>query len=91
MNIKKLETNIMDTKQRIRNYIQNNFGNYDKELEDSTPLLENAVIDSTGVTELVFFVKDEFGIEVPAEDILPGHFDSVASLANYVESRLSPK
>ncbi|RLC79677.1 MAG: acyl carrier protein, partial [Chloroflexi bacterium] len=46
--------------------------------------LEEGIVDSTGVLELVMFVEETFGVTVEDEEILPENFDSVTQLARYV-------
>ena len=55
--------------------------------DDQTSFLEEGIVDSLGVMELVGFVQKEFGLEVDQDDILPENFGSVASLAAYVMRR----
>jgi acyl carrier protein len=45
------------------------------------------LIDSTTVMELVFFVEDQFGIQVGDEEITPSNFDSVNQLARYIRAK----
>lgn len=80
----------MEIKNRIRDFIIANclFGDTSFELSDDTALLDAGIIDSTGVIELVLFVSDEFGLEVPPEDMLPENFNSIARLAGYVQQHL---
>ncbi|MEI7645400.1 MAG: acyl carrier protein [Chloroflexales bacterium] len=77
----------MDIKERIHEFIVTNclFGDTEYDLTDETPLLDSGIIDSTGVIELVLFVSEAFGIEVPAEDMLPENFNSITRLSNYVQ------
>jgi len=49
--------------------------------------LENGIIDSMNVLELVMFVEENYGIKVSDNDIIPDNFDSVERLANFVRSR----
>ncbi|MGD1991553.1 MAG: acyl carrier protein [Anaerolineae bacterium] len=81
--------NRTSTKTLIRRYVLENFLYTDDEdlLEDDVSFLENGVVDSTGVLELVMFVEDTFGIPVKDEEIVPENFDSVDRLAQYVESQ----
>lgn len=80
----------MSIKAQIRRYILENFLFTDDgtRLQDDTSFLEEGIVDSTGVLELVMFVEETFGIEVPDEDILPENFDSVERLTRYVEAKL---
>lgn len=50
-------------------------------------LIENDVIDSTGVLELVAYLEAEFGFAVEDEEILPENFDSIAKLQRYIASK----
>ena len=77
----------MDIKQQIREFIKETLllGADDIDLKDDVSLLEEGVVDSTGVLELVYFVEDTFGFKVPDSDVVPDNFDSVNSLAGYVE------
>ena len=45
-------------------------------------------LDSIASLEIIASLEKEFNIEVPDEDLVPELFDSVATLAEYVESRL---
>ncbi len=70
----------------IRDFILDNFlftadGSL---LQDDASFLEEGIVDSTGVLELVMFVEETFGIEVDDEEIVPENFDSVERLARYV-------
>ena len=49
--------------------------------------LDNGIVDSMNVLELVMFVEEKFGIQVGDGDIVPDNFDSVSRLANYVRSK----
>jgi acyl carrier protein len=81
----------MNTKEQIRQYIAQNFlfSNNGFELGDDVSFLDEGVVDSTGVLELVMFVEDTFGVQVDDEEIVPDNFDSVNNLAVYIESKAS--
>jgi acyl carrier protein len=55
--------------------------------DDTSSLLAQGIIDSTGVVELVSFVEDRFGISVQDEELVPANFDSLAALSAYVERK----
>ena len=54
---------------------------------DDTSFLEEGIVDSLGVMELVGFVQNEFGLLVDQDEVLPENFGSVALLAGYVERK----
>ncbi len=80
----------MSIQSQIRRYILANFLFTDDEtrLRDDASFLEEGIVDSTGVLELVMFVEETFGIEVADEEILPENFDSVERLTRYVEAKI---
>lgn len=49
--------------------------------------LEEGIVDSTSVLELVLFTEKNFGITVDDSEITPDNFDSVQKLADYVRSK----
>lgn len=52
-------------------------------------LLMSGKVDSIGVMQLVAFVEDTFGVDVPAEDVTLETFRSVTAIAAYVSQRRS--
>lgn len=54
-------------------------------------LLESGLLDSLGVMQLVWFLEEEFGVQVPPEDVTLEHFRSVARIAAYLESSGGPR
>lgn len=73
----------------IRKFLADNFllSDGDFNLADDASLLEEGVVDSTGVLELITFVEDAFQIAVADEDVTPDNFDSVNKIAAYVRSK----
>jgi acyl carrier protein len=51
---------------------------------DTTSFLDNGIIDSMNVVELVMFVEEQFGISVDDSDVVPANFDSIDQMAKYV-------
>lgn len=71
---------------KVRTYIAENilFSKNGYPYPDEASFLENGIIDSMNVLELVVFVEDHFGITVDDQDVVPENFDSVARLSSYV-------
>lgn len=72
----------------IREFISDSFLYGDETLNDSDSFLENGVIDSTGVLELVSFLEDRFQISVNDEELVPDNLDSIERLLNFVQQKL---
>ena len=77
-----------DLKQQIREFIVENFlfGEANG-LEEETSFLENGIIDSTGILELVTYLEDTFGIEVEDEELVPENLDSIANVVKYLTTK----
>ncbi len=54
---------------------------------DEASFLQEGIVDSMGVMELVAFVQSEFAIPVEQAEVTPGHFDSVAQLADFIRKK----
>jgi acyl carrier protein len=73
---------------KVRKYIADNIlftNNYP--YTDDTSFLENGVVDSMNVMELVAYVEDSFGVDVADSEIVPANFDSVKNLCGYLHSK----
>lgn len=77
---------MLTLKDQIRAFIIEDllFGDTGRAPGEEDSLIENDVVDSTGILELVAFVEDRFGITVEDDEILPDNFDSIARVAAYV-------
>ena len=75
-----------DNKSKIRAFIVENFlfGN-DEGLKDETSFLEEGIIDSTGVLELVTFLEEDFEITIDDEELIPENLDSIDNVTAYLE------
>ena len=79
----------MSIKSQVRRHILDDFlfSDDESQLQDTDSFLEEGIVDSTGVLELVMFVEEEFGIQVQDEEIVPENFDSVERLEKYVRQK----
>ncbi|PIE69571.1 MAG: acyl carrier protein [Deltaproteobacteria bacterium] len=79
-----------DVKSEIKNFIIENFlfGNADG-LQDDTSFLEEGIIDSTGVLELVTFLEETYEIRVDDEELIPENLDSVENVTAYLERKMT--
>jgi acyl carrier protein len=79
----------MSVEAQIRHYILENFlfTSDEHKLRNTDSFLEEGIVDSTGILELLMFIEETFGFEVEDEELLPDNFDSVERLTRYVESK----
>lgn len=78
-------------KNRLRAFIIENFlfGDEDYALADDASLIDNDIMDSTGVLELVAFIDEAFGVKMADADIVPANLDSVSKIDAFVTARTS--
>ncbi|MER8366308.1 MAG: acyl carrier protein [Mesorhizobium sp.] len=71
--------------EQIRAFLASNFYIADPEsLESDTSLLDQGIVDSTGVLEVIGFIEETFGITVEDSELLPENLDSIQGIAQYV-------
>ena len=78
-----------EVEEMIRAYIAENmlFSDNGYPYSDTASFLEEGIVDSMGIMELVMFVEDNFHITVEDEELVPDNFDSVSRLAAYVRTK----
>ncbi|WP_213086270.1 acyl carrier protein [Roseateles sp. DAIF2] len=75
--------------QRLCAFIAEAFLGDGSRVQRDTRLLELNILDSAALFDVVDFVRQEFGVQIPIGDIHPQHFASVAQLEALV-MRLNP-
>jgi acyl carrier protein len=50
-------------------------------------LIDNEVIDSLGIFEIVSFVESSYGIEIDDEELAPENFETIGAIARLVERK----
>lgn len=78
----------MDNSTKVRQFIVDNFLFGDGQvLKDDTSFMQEGIIDSTGILELVFFLEETFGISVEDDELVPENFDSLVRIVKYLETK----
>lgn len=75
---------------RVRAFVIDNylFGDDSRAPADDESLIEQGVIDSTGILELIEFLEETFGIAVAEAETIPENLGSIAAIARYVGVKL---
>jgi len=77
-----MQTQIRDA---VKQFITENFFVADASiLDDDTSLVDQGIVDSTGVLEVVAFLEDAFSIDIADADLVPENLDSIARIAAFV-------
>ena len=78
----------VDVLATVKGYIVENFlfGD-DSRIGTDTDFLENGILDSTGVLELVGFLEEKFGIRVEDDELVPDNMNSLEKINNYISRK----
>lgn len=81
----------MGRRQQIKQFILGNFlfTDDDSALADDTSLIQQGIVDSTGILELIGFIEETWQVQVPPQDMTPANFDSLGSIDRYLDGRLA--
>ena len=80
----------MDVKEDVRQFLLSNFYVADPDtLVDDASLLDQGIIDSTGMLELIFFIEQKFEIKVENKEMVPENLDTVDGIAAFVDRKKS--
>lgn len=78
----------MDIKDQIREFILKNFYVADPGLlADDASLLDLAIIDSTGVLEVITFLEEQYGISVDDTEIIPENLETIERIGRFVAQK----
>lgn len=75
--------------ENLRSYIAKNllYSNKGYTYPDDASFLENGIVDSMNIMEIVMYVEEAFGIQADDREIIPDNFDSITNLAAFIERK----
>ncbi len=81
-----MTTETAGTKAEIRGFIIENFlfGDDSRPFGDNLSLIDNDMVDSTGILELVSFIEERYGVRVADADIVPANLDTIDNIAAFI-------
>ena len=73
----------------LRKFILENYLFTDDQdaLQDDTSFLDEGILDSMGILEIIVFLEEEFGVAVANDEMIPANLDSVANLLAFIERK----
>jgi len=79
---------VNDVAKSLREFIKENFlFGEEATFSDDDSFLEQGIIDSTGVLELVAFLEEQYEITVADEELVPDNLDSISNLLRFIASK----
>lgn len=77
-------------KEKIRNFIVENFLFGERELKDDESLFESGIIDSLGLIKLIAFIDDKFKVSVDMSEIMIENFNTLNDIMETLKSKGNP-
>ena len=75
----------------IKDFIVQNFmfGNDSESINPDDSFMENGIIDSTGILELIEYSEETFGISIDDSELIPENLDSLNNISDFILSKRS--
>jgi acyl carrier protein len=70
----------------VTNYL---FGDAARSPRDDDSLVEEGIIDSTGILELIEFLESHFEVEVSESEVVPDNLGSISNLTEFIMNKRS--
>lgn len=76
----------MELRDQIHGFVVENFlfGDLEPLKDDEMSLLDNGIMDSVGVMELVAFLESDIGLSIEDSELVPENLDSIQNLVGFV-------
>ena len=74
----------MALKADLVRYIQENLAP-DTAIDDSTALIDQGILDSMGLMQVIMFIEEKTGIRIPDDEVLPDNFQTIGSIESLVD------
>lgn len=68
-------------KEKVLNLLQSEFPDIDF---TSNALVDDGILDSIILVEMISLISTEYGIEIPYDEIIPENFNSVDTIASMI-------
>lgn len=69
----------------VRAFISNSF--FVDNFQDDDSFLQNGIVDSTGMLELVAFLEDTYQLKVEDRELIPENLDSITNVCRFIERK----
>lgn len=85
-----MRDNVNDIKTILREFFRNNFL-YSSDIDsisDDASFMNEGIIDSTGVLELIDFLEERFEINIENQEVIPENLDSFNNIERFLHTKL---
>lgn len=75
-------------KDTVKQFVVDNFLFGDGSILDSeTSFLNESIIDSTGILELIMFLEETFDVTIEDQELIPENLDSLNNIQGFIETK----
>jgi len=73
----------------VNDFIVENFlfGDLTHKIGDNDSFMDNGIINSTGILELIDFIEETYKIHVEDNELIPENLDSLNNISSYINSK----
>jgi len=84
------QTDLTHSREQLRAFVLENYLFTDDQtaLNDADSFLENNILDSTGIMEIIFYLEEHFSIVVTEDEMVPNNLDSIDNLVAYMAGKV---
>lgn len=68
--------------------VQNRYIEEHSQIDPKISLLENGLIDSVAIVNLINMLEEEYRIQIVDDDMMPENFDSLEGIETFVKNKL---
>jgi acyl carrier protein len=81
----------MDISKSLEQFIQDEIikGQKKIDLQQSTNLIDEGIIDSLGIMKLLTFIEESYQLQISDEELLPENFESLKAICAMVENKIN--
>ena len=73
---------------QVQQFIVDNFLFGDSsQLDTDTSFLNESIIDSTGILELIMFLEETFDIHIQDQELIPENLDSLNNIEQFIKTK----
>ena len=79
----------IDSKQKLRRFILDDYLFTDDEtaLRNDMSFLDEGILDSMGILEIIMFLEDEFQVHVANDEMIPENLDTIDNLIAFIDRK----
>jgi acyl carrier protein len=78
-------------RERVQTFIEETFlaASGLDEIQPDESLMENGIIDSTGILEFIDYLEETFDIDIQDEDLIPDNLDSIDKVVVFIGKKIT--